>query len=288
MNPARRRNMGLEPGTARLPAGSSRATGILIPLVVLGLLASGAGPALGEVPGSGPAASSGDPREQFAAANRLYEEGRFAEAAVGYGAVVAAGYSSPTLYFNLGNALLKAGQLGAAIVYYERARALAPRAEDIRVNLAYARSLTVDVLPETGGSAFLGGLVRVRDLVSAEEALCGAAVALWVVAFALALVRLSPGTRRVAQGVLVLALVALAATGALAGLKVHAAVAGGRAFIVIPEVAVRSGPGESFTARFTLHEGTGIEVLREAGGWIEIQLTTTMNGWVPRESLVAL
>lgn len=261
---------------------------ILVPLAALSLLSLSAWPAAGQPSLPGKSASRGDPREQFAAANRLYEEGRFAEAAAGYGAVAAAGYASPTLYFNLGNALLKAGQLGEAIVYYERARALAPRAEDIRVNLAYARSLTVDVLPEAGGSAFLGGLVRLRDAVSAEEALCGAAVALWVAALALALARLRPGTRRVAQGVLILALVALATTGALAGLKVHEAAAGRRAFIVIPEVAVRSGPGETFTARFTLHEGTGIEVLREAGGWTEIQLTATMNGWVPRESLVAL
>lgn len=242
----------------------------------------------GGATGPGPASLAGDPREHFATANRLYEEGRFAEAAATYEAMAAAGYVSPSLYFNLGNALLKAGQLGEAIVYYERARALAPRAEDIRVNLTYARSLTVDVLPEAGGSAFLGGLVRLKDSISAAEALLAAAIAWWVTAAALALARLRPGLRRLAQVFLVVGLLGLLGAGGLAGIKVHEAEAGQRAFIVIPEVAVRSGPGDTFTARFTLHEGTGIEVLREAGDWTEIQLTETMNGWVPRGALIAL
>jgi tetratricopeptide (TPR) repeat protein len=256
-------------------------------VALLFLLAAGLAPAqTPTVPGEG-GGFRGDPREQFSVGNRLYEEGRFPEAAAAYEALAAAGYASATLYFNLGNAFLKAGQLGEAIVYYERAQVLSPRAEDIRVNLAYARGLTVDVLPEEGGSAFLGGLVRFRDSVSAEEAMIAAAVALWTAAGALALMRLRPEARRMAQGILILGLMALAGSGMLAGIKVHEAVASRRAFIVIPEVAVRSGPGETFTARFTLHEGTGIEVLREAGGWTEIQLTATMNGWVPREALLA-
>ncbi len=291
---ARRRGREIRPAPGRGPSA-------VLALVLAALAASllvigpGAGPdAAAQAPSGpgatvpGPASLAGDPREHFATANRLYEGGRFAEAAATYGAMAAAGYVSPSLYFNLGNALLKAGQLGEAIVYYERARALAPRAEDIRVNLTYARRLTVDVLPEAGGSAFLGGLVRLKDSISAAEALLAAAIAWWVTAAALALARVRPGLRRLAQVFLVVGLLGLLGAGGLAGIKVHEAEAGRRAFIVIPEVAVRSGPGDTFTARFTLHEGTGIEVLREAGDWTEIQLTETMNGWVPRESLIAL
>jgi tetratricopeptide (TPR) repeat protein len=282
----------------RRASGGQGSRGVLAILVLaaLGLVApSGGGGAAAQAPAGPPAAGSGlaarlegDPREHFAAANRLYEEGRFGDAAATYGAVAAAGYVSSTLYFNLANALLKAGQLGEAIVYYERARALAPRAEDIRVNLAYARSLTVDVLPETGGSAFLGGLVRIKDSLSAAEALLLAAAAWWMTAGALALARVRPGLRRFSRVLLASGLLALLVCGGLAAIKVHEAAGSRRAFIVIPEVAVRSGPGETFTARFTLHEGTGIEVLRAAGDWTEIQLTATINGWVPRESLLDL
>ncbi len=229
-----------------------------------------------------------DPAEQFSAANRLYEEGRFAEAAAAYEAIAKAGFASPALFFNLGNALLKAGELGKAIVYYERARVLAPRAEDIRTNLAYARSLTVDVLPETGGSVFLAGLVRIRDSISAEEALVAALIVLWVSAGALAVARLHQARRQFARAIAGAGLVALALLGAVAAIKVHEEAGSRRAFVVAREVPVRSGPGESFSARFTLHEGTGVEVLREAGAWLEIELTETMNGWVPRDTLLDL
>jgi hypothetical protein len=62
-------------------------------------------------PDAGPVASLGeDPREHFATANRLYEEGRFAEAAATYEGVVAAGYASPALSSTTGRPA-KAGQL---------------------------------------------------------------------------------------------------------------------------------------------------------------------------------
>ncbi len=243
-------------------------------------------PAIAGKPSGG--AVLGDPREQFSAANRLYEEGRFAEAAGAYQAIAAAGYASPALYFNLGNAFLKAGELGEAIVYYERARALDPRGEDIRTNLAYARSLTVDVMPDEGGSAFLLGLVRIRDAVAPEEALWVAVAAFWLTAGALILGQLRGSWRRVARGVALGGLALLVLAGGLAAIRIHAVSGNPRAFLIEPEVQVRSGPGAQFSTRFTLHEGTGVQVLREAGDWLEIELTATMNGWVPKGSLLEL
>ena len=47
---------------------------------------------------------------------------------------------SAALYFNLGNALFKSGQIGRAIVNYRLAGQLAPRDPDIRANLRFARN----------------------------------------------------------------------------------------------------------------------------------------------------
>src|SRR5204863_6861501 len=75
----------------------------------------------------------------FEAANRLYFEGKFSEAATTYGILEQSGEKSPALYFNWGNALFKSGQIGRAIAAYRQAEALAPRDPDIRANLQFAR-----------------------------------------------------------------------------------------------------------------------------------------------------
>ena len=53
-------------------------------------------------------------------------------------------YQDPSLFYNLGNTYFKAGELGRAILFYQKAKQLLPRDSDIKKNLAYAESLTID------------------------------------------------------------------------------------------------------------------------------------------------
>ena len=76
----------------------------------------------------------------FEQANKLYEEGHYTEAAAAYQSLLDHGSVSPAIYFNAGNALFKAGQIGRAIYNYRRAEELAPRDPDIRANLQIART----------------------------------------------------------------------------------------------------------------------------------------------------
>src|SRR5262249_17914429 len=48
----------------------------------------------------------------FDQANKLFERGKYSEAAAAYEKLVTPGHVSPALYFNLGNAYFKAGQPG--------------------------------------------------------------------------------------------------------------------------------------------------------------------------------
>ena len=77
--------------------------------------------------------------DTFDDANRDFAGGRFAESIRGYEAVLKHDGYSPAVLFDLGNAHLRAGQPGDAILDYERARWLAPRDADIAANLRLAR-----------------------------------------------------------------------------------------------------------------------------------------------------
>ncbi len=63
----------------------------------------------------------------FDAANRLYDQGKFSEAAFAYENLLRTGQASSAVYFNLGNAFFKSGQIGHAIFAYRQAGQSTPR-----------------------------------------------------------------------------------------------------------------------------------------------------------------
>ena len=81
-----------------------------------------------------------DAATDFSTANKLYAEGKFADAANTYENILKTGAQSPALLFNDANAEFKAGNLGRAITAYRRAALLAPRDTEIRANLQFVRN----------------------------------------------------------------------------------------------------------------------------------------------------
>ena len=73
--------------------------------------------------------------ELYITANRDYNEGRYQKAIEGYLRLFDSGYVNGHLYYNLGNAYFRSGQLGRAILNYKRAELLIPRDADLNFNL---------------------------------------------------------------------------------------------------------------------------------------------------------
>lgn len=80
--------------------------------------------------------------------NRLYQEQKYVEAISTYTKILSQGYESSSLYYNLGNAYFKAGNLGNAILNYEKGLKLSPGDDDISYNLRIANARTVDKISE--------------------------------------------------------------------------------------------------------------------------------------------
>ena len=94
----------------------------------------------------------------FAEANIQYAEGNYAEAAATYeqiledipstGAANLQHSDLPTdyavIYYNLGNAYFKQGELAQSILAYERALRLKPSMKDAKHNLLFAQAQIID------------------------------------------------------------------------------------------------------------------------------------------------
>ena len=87
----------------------------------------------------------------FYRGNDFYEKGEYAEAAAEYGNILKAGYQSGPLYYNLGNAYFKMGDLGEAVLNYERAKRLIPRDADLNANYRFARAKIMGKILEKKG-----------------------------------------------------------------------------------------------------------------------------------------
>jgi hypothetical protein len=258
---------------------------LVLPLVAGLLLAAPAGARAAKhaTPGAkraapavtvGVATAAADPSQAAASA---YEAGRFADAQAGWERLIAEHGRTAALCYNLGNACFRLGHRGLAIVWYERARRLAPRDEDTRYNLMVARSALQD--EEAGGWETTDRILTPNELAWLLAALVwavgsGCGWALWAGWD-------WPRWRRV----VLWGLPALLLVGAWLGFRLQD-LTSPWAVTVQPTIEVRSGPGDQFAVGFTVPEGTRTLILNRRPGWIELGVPAkSLKGWAPEDAV---
>lgn len=216
--------------------------------------------------------------------NAAYQDGDFIAAAEAYEAVLEAGYRSAGLEYNLANAYFKTGDLGRAILHWERASELAPGDEDIQANLGLARSLTVDAVEPLPRFWLFSAVTWWIDLLPVGW-LRGLVAVGWLATgggIVLRILSRAPwaptvGRALVFAGSLVLLLFAPVMLVRETGV--------GRAeegIILADAVQVRSAPSASDDLTlFEIHEGTKVRIDQRTAEWLEVVLEDGKVGWVP-------
>src|SRR6266446_4572997 len=82
--------------------------------------------------------------ELYNQANQSYKAKQFLQAADKYEKLIAQGYKSAEVCYNLGNCYYKIDSVGKCILNYERALKLSPKDEDIIHNLKLAKLKAID------------------------------------------------------------------------------------------------------------------------------------------------
>ena len=80
---------------------------------------------------------------QWDRANTAYMNGDWAGATAIYDSIEQAGMASVKLYYNMGGAYFKNGQIGKAVLYYNKALRIDPTDEDTQYNLRVASKAAV-------------------------------------------------------------------------------------------------------------------------------------------------
>ncbi len=223
-------------------------------------------------------------------ANQAYSEARYADAVTLYQTVIA---DAPVLtrayapvYYNLGNAHFKQGELSQAILAYERCLRLNPTDKNAKYNLRFAQTQIIDNIADTQVFFLREWLTTVRNLLPVGtwmwSSIC--LFTLMLVCLLLFAFSRSIGLRKAGFYVSIICLICSAVAFANAASLHHRDSVRAEAVITRGIVNAKASPDRSGTELFTLHEGTKVTIHETLGGYANIEVGN-YNGWIPLTTL---
>jgi tetratricopeptide (TPR) repeat protein len=219
-------------------------------------------------------------------ANQSYSSADYAAAISLYESVIGSGYESAGIYFNLGNAYFKLGNIPAAILFFEKARKIDPTDEDIRFNLELANSRIIDKMEPLPDFFLRTWWKSARDLFSSDQwAKIGlAGFILLLVSAALFVISTMVFTRKIMfwAGIVCFTIMSASLIFSLYSYREYSRQSS--AIIFTPTITVKSSPNESSVDLFVIHEGTKVYITDMVEGWSEVRLANGNVGWVQTEN----
>ncbi len=227
------------------------------------------------------------PEALFAEGDSAYIHGNLPRAIELYESILHNGYISGELYYNLGNAYYRSGNIAQAILNYERARRLMPEDEDLRHNLQLAGRMITDRIEPTP-RLFLWDWWDGLKAVFSLRAITWVAYACYLV-FLVAVCLVLLGRRYLLRSI---GLWGAGTAAVLLGLslivmyaKVSEVHRTDEAVVVQSVATVKNSPDEKSSDAFVLHAGLRLETIDRVGSWVKIRLSDGKVGWVPESSI---
>ena len=220
--------------------------------------------------------------ETFSRANGLFRDGKFSEAATVYESILAQDQASTEIYYNLANSYYRVGELGRAILNYERAKVLAPGDPDIEHNLDLANLRTLDRL-ERVPEIFLITWLRTIAAVLPFSVLVLLLTLSWILLFlALAVMNLAPGRRLGSwmRWTVLGSLLFLVLFGSLVLVQVLEQSGHDDAIMLARVTTAKTSPDAESTDAFVIHEGLKVKLGDQVGEWVRITLSDGKVGWI--------
>ena len=227
-------------------------------------------------------------QQTFDKANQLYQRHEYDSAAILYERLVKAGYDNPELYYNAGNANLKARRLGYAVYYFEKALQRSPGNEVIEHNLELAKQQASDKIDQIPTLFFIRWWHGLLHLHQSNTWMIGSVILFWVLIFFVGWRLLKRPAPRWTRWIILLTAVlfCIYLSGAMGTWyqRTHH----NFAVIIKSNEQVKAAPDADSPDLLVVHEGLKVRVTDAVNGWRKIQLTDGKEGWVQADCMLRL
>ena len=223
-------------------------------------------------------------------AEQYYIQNEFTKSIAEYKSLVESGWASAELFYNLGNAYFKNHDIKSAILYFERAKRLAPNDEAIDFNLNLSRTLIFDRVEALPELFFISWGKAVRDwmTVSAWSWWSIGSFGVMLVLGLLFLFVRNMQMRRFAFGLSVFCFVLSLTAFTFAYLQKANIERTDEAIVFVPSVTIKSSPDDSGNNLFILHEGIKVRIEDRIGEWCEVRIEDGKKGWMRINELIII
>lgn len=221
--------------------------------------------------------------ELFQQANEYYKNKDYLKAIELYQQIEKSDIESAALYFNLGNAYFKNGDLGHAVLNYLKAKRIDPTDPDIRQNLEFAQrfsSVQMEGVELNPISAFLTSIVENYKLNFLA----------WVSSFFFILFVIALTVRyalvynnTLIRMFVVFSLVFLVIAGGLTTFKYRNDYLTKRAVIIAEDSKVFTGASEQSDVELEAAPGLVVEILSESTDFYQVLFENKRRGWIQKE-----
>lgn len=228
-----------------------------------------------------------NPNSVMITANTLYKNSEYQKAVDEYNKLINQGYVGNTIFYNLGNAHYRLGQIGYAILNYEKALKFNPTDDDAKHNLSLAKlnlKDKVDTLP----SFFIFNLW--------EGLLASFSISGWtLISYIIFIFLLSSviayffsrttSQQRISFFSSISLVVFLFISVTLLAVKINKEFNINDAIVLEPIVTVMSSPDNSSKESFEIHEGLKVRLEDKIDDWIKIRLDDGKIGWLMKSQV---
>lgn len=226
-----------------------------------------------------------EPEQEFARANEFYENQDFEAALQIYTDLTDRGYESAALFYNTGNCFFKMGELGYAVLYYLKARRLAPTDDDIEANLDFVRQFMPTRLEGVEVNPLVEFLNLLVDPFTLNRLAWIASLAFIIfILFLAAVVHFHMGGLGV-RLIGYLLFVAMVITLGMATYKFRNDVLTEKGVIIATESSIYSAPAADSDVEFVGTYGLTFEVLGAADEYRLVVFENKRRGWIKKDDI---
>ena len=212
-----------------------------------------------------------------------YRKGQYDLAIQEFESIISNNWNSPELYYNLGNAFYRSGNIGGAVWAFESCLKSYPTHKDAKYNLKLTNLKVIDKMDLPAPPFYLKWYLSIKERYTPSKWLNISLFILLLFALLMSASRIiSFPVLGKLQGIMMTVLFMILF------LTLHSIWTENSydlGIIYSPQVEARSEPNQFSTRLFEVHEGLRVSINQAVDGWVEIELLDGKMGWIKNNQI---